>query len=69
MHVSFERDLRANTLIRLDLAFSERIKIAKAISEMIVQKYANEILLVAVYGSVARKEETAHLDIDVVRRN
>jgi len=49
----------------------ERIKIAKAISEMIVQKYANEILLVAVYGSVARKQETAYSDIDmyVVTRN
>jgi len=49
----------------------ERIKIAKAISEVIVQKYANEILLVAVYGSVARKEDVSYSDIDMyaVTRN
>lgn len=53
------------------MANGERFKIAKAISEMIVQKYADEILLVAVYGSVARKEDTAYSDIDmyIVTRN
>lgn len=36
------------------MAESERLKLAKAISKMILQKYRNEILFVGVYGSVAR---------------
>lgn len=53
------------------MADSERVKIAKAISKMISQKYGDEILLVGVYGSVAMEEDTDHSDIDmyVVTKN
>jgi len=42
-----------------------RIEIAKEISEIIVQKYGNEVLLIGVYGSVARGEDVTYSDIDM----
>jgi kanamycin nucleotidyltransferase len=47
------------------MAKSERVKIAKAISEAILKKYRDEILLVGVYGSVATREDTDYSDIDI----
>jgi kanamycin nucleotidyltransferase len=47
------------------MAESERLKLAKAISKMILQKYGNEILFVGVYGSVARGEDADYSDIDM----
>jgi kanamycin nucleotidyltransferase len=53
------------------MAKSEKVKIAEIISEMILQKYGDEILLVGVYGSVATGEDTDYSDIDmyVVTKN
>jgi len=38
----------------------ERTGIARAIAERIVEKYGDEVLLVAVYGSVATGEDAEH---------
>lgn len=53
------------------MANSEKLEMAKAISKMILQKYGDEILLVGVYGSVARREDRDYSDIDmyVVTKN
>lgn len=53
------------------MAESERLRLAKAISKMISQKYGDEILLVGVYGSVAKGEDMDYSDIDmyVVTKN
>jgi len=47
------------------MANKERLEIAKTITKLIVQKYGNEILLVGVYGSVAKEEDMEFSDIDM----
>jgi len=47
------------------MLIKERIRIAKAVAETIAKKYGDEVLLVAVYGSVATGEDAEYSDIDM----
>lgn len=47
------------------LTHEERLDIASAIADKIVEKYGDRVSAIAIYGSVAKGEDSAHSDLDL----